>query len=87
MDHSEYIAVDHDAMNGVIRFRTPNMKFYGMSIQRYIEDHLDDLDLRCTFAICSAVPDRDAEEAVIEYFPNYLCWYPGGKTHMKLEVR
>lgn len=85
--HLRYFAVDAPAWSDVIRFKTDNMKLYVMTIQEFVEKHLDDFDLNCTFAICSAVPDEDARNTVAEYFPNRYIWYPGGDTDVKLKVK
>lgn len=29
------------------------------------------------FAVCSAVPDKEARKLVADTFPNHLVWYPG----------
>ena len=76
-DFERYIGVDIGIKDGV-HFQTDNMIFYNMSIQKYIEKHLKDLDLERTFAICSAVPDAEAQKLVRDTFPHQLVWYPGG---------
>lgn len=86
-DHALYIGVDYPNIKNTIRFKTKNMKLFIMTIQQFVEEYLEKFDLRFTFAICSAVPDEDAQKTVAEYFPNRLIWYPGGKTDLRLEVK
>lgn len=76
-DCAQYIGVDA-GMKDDIHFQTDNMIFHHMSIQKFIAKHLHELDLEKTLAICSAVPDAEAQQLVRDTFPHNLVWYPGG---------
>lgn len=86
-EHLKYIGVDCFTEKDMIRFRTDNMELYEMTIREYVRDHIKKLDFEHTFAICSAVPDRQAQKLTLFQFPNHYVWYPGGKTDLRLEVK
>lgn len=86
-DYAAYIGIDlgnaydnptyEDNLKGVIQ--TENSRFFFEPIQSFISNTLPilHLDLNNVFAVCSAVPDREARQMVKNTFPNYLDWYPG----------
>jgi hypothetical protein len=80
-DYKRYIAVDLPFDNNV-RFDSGNVEFYLMSIQTFIQEELAklNLDLNNVIAICSAVPDTEAQEMIAETFPRYYISYPGEKV-------
>ena len=77
-EHKRFIAVDN--FSGVERFLATGTEFYEMSIECFIEKHLDDLFLDETFAICSYVPPWGADnmKLVRESFKNVFTYYPHG---------
>lgn len=80
-DHAFYYGVD--VFEGK-RFRTPNTVHFTKSIQHFIAENLIDLDPDETFAICSYVPDREAQRMVREAFPNLFVYYPSNKQGTRL---
>ena len=80
--HKKYVAVDHSSKNDCFRFQTDNMEFFNMSIQKFLSMH-HFVDLERIFAICSAVPDKEAQKLTIETFPNHYVWYPGGINELR----
>lgn len=81
--HKKYIGVDLGGVDFLLRFTTWNTKMYIMRIQEYIVKHHSELDLEHTFALCIAVPDKEAQEMVIREFPNHYVWYPGGVNDLR----
>ena len=75
-NHKKYIAVDESTKTK--RFKSSNCKIYSISIQKYIEKHITDLDLDETFAICSYVPSSEAVKLARETFKNIFVYYPHG---------
>lgn len=72
-DCEKYIGVDSGVSND-IRFRQDNAEYYDCSIQEFINEKLpllekEGLDLTKTFAVCSYVPDEEAQRLVAETFP------------------
>lgn len=88
-DYAAYIGVDigtfmdsqslpyEENLKGVLQ--TDNSTFYFETIQSFIKETLPtlNLDLNKVFAVCSAVPDKEARKMMKNIFPNYLDWYPG----------
>ena len=74
-DHYKYIAVD---LGNLKRFKMNNCKIYEMSIDNFIHNHISELDLSKTFAICSYVPPwrLDNMKLVREHFKNVFTFYP-----------
>ena len=94
-DHKEYIGVDYGACmkenptyedNLKCVIHTENSRYFFESIQTFIKETLPTLGLNLNdvFAVCSAVPDKDARELVRETFPSYLDWYP--KEEIKVVI-
>lgn len=84
--HKKYIAVDEIKSDRVIRFQTDNMELHLTSIQDFVRENIKDLDLYHTFAICSAVPDNEAQGLAIREFPHHYVWYPGGMTDIRMWI-
>lgn len=85
-NHKKYIAVDN--FNDTERFISDNCKIYKISIARFIKNHLKDLNMKETFAICSYVPPwgDDNMKLVRENFKNVFTYYPhGGYKDVKWE--
>ena len=76
-DYEKYIGVDLSFGNDV-RFQTDNSEFYIMSIQEFITNELPklNLDLNNVVAICNYVPDKEAQQMVIDTFPRHYVYYP-----------
>lgn len=77
-DHAGYIGVDGWGNDDSV-IHTENSRFYFMTIQDFVRDVLPTLgvDLEKVFAVCSAVPDWNAQALVKETFSSCLVWYPG----------
>lgn len=73
--HKRYIGVDAYPL---VQFHTDNTSHYHMSIQKFISDELPkmELDMKRAFAICSYVPDFEAQKLVRSTFPNVFNFYP-----------
>ena len=69
-NHKEYIGIDN-YVPIIWRFHQNNAKYYYMSIQDFIKEHINELDLSKTFAICSYVPDIEARTLVRNTFSYY----------------
>lgn len=84
-DYNRYIAVDLPFYND-IRFDSGNVEFYLMSIQQFIKEELPklNLNLNSCVAICNAVPDKEAQQMVVDTFPRYFVAYPGEKSHITI---
>lgn len=83
-DFEKYIGVDIEGNeNSVIH--TDNSAFYFTSIQDFIENIYPTLNIekQDVYAICSAVPDKEAVNLAKATFPNLLYWYPGDKLSNK----
>lgn len=80
-DYQKYIGIDLPSEDN-IRFKTDNTEFYLMSIQDFIKDVLPTLniDLNKCVAICSWVPDREAQELVRDTFPRHYIYYGNDKS-------
>jgi hypothetical protein len=74
-DYQKYIGVDVCLLN---RFKPLNTEHYYCSIQQFIENHINNLNLDTTFAICSFVPDFKSVELARRTFKNILVYYPSG---------
>lgn len=61
------------------RFTPDNASFYIMTIQKFLKEVYPTLDIpkEKVIAICSAVPDEEAQELVKQTFPVHYVWYPG----------
>jgi len=84
-DHKRYISVDN--FSGIERFISHNCSLYVMSISDYIKNHIGDLNLKDTFAICSYVPPwgDDNMKLARENFLNVFTYYPhSAKTEIPL---
>lgn len=68
------------------RFQSDNAQFYIMSIQRFITGVLPSLrlDKERVIAVCSAVPDAQARQLVIDTFPVHYVSYPGLSSDITL---
>ena len=68
------------------RFHPDNARFYIMTIQQFIQTVLPKLklDINHVIAVCSAVPDVQARQLVIDTFPVHYVSYPGQKTYSTL---
>ena len=68
------------------RFHPDNARFYIMAIQQFIQTVLPKLklDINHVIAVCSAVPDVQARQLVIDTFPVHYVSYPGQKTYSTL---
>jgi hypothetical protein len=68
--NKKYIGIDN-AVPIENRFLTENAEYYDMSIQDFIKDILPTLhlDLEKAYAICSYVPDEEAQKLVADTFP------------------
>lgn len=68
------------------RFHPDNARFYIMTIQQFIQTVLPELklDMNHVIAVCSAVPDTQARQFVIDTFPIHYVSYPGQKTYSTL---
>ena len=96
-DYAAYIGVDigtfmdsqslpyEEKLKGVLQ--TDNSTFYFEMIQSFIKETLPtlNLDLNKVFAVCSAVPDKEARQLVKHTFPNYLDWYPGEEIKVVID--
>lgn len=71
--HKKYIAVD---LGKSEKFKTDNCTIFEMDIDKFISNHLLDLDLNLneTFAICSYVPT--STELIRKTFKNLFVYYP-----------
>ena len=87
-DHKEYIGVDYGACmkknptyedNLKCVIHTENSRYFFEPIQTFIKETLPTLglDLNNVFAVCSAVPDKEARQLMKDTFLHYLDWYPG----------
>lgn len=76
-EYEKYIGVDLPLRNNV-KFKTDNSEFYLMSIQNFITNELPKLklDLNHVVAICNYVPDKEAQQMVIDTFPRHYVYYP-----------
>lgn len=64
------------------RLRQPNAEYYEQTAQRFIAETLPQLitaglDLNKTFAVCSAVPDKEVKALVAKTFKYFRVAYPG----------
>lgn len=75
--YRRYIGVDRLSTENDV-FRTDNSEFYHMSIQDFIRKEFPKTGYATdeVFAICSHVPDREAQKLVREAFPHCLAYYP-----------
>ena len=89
-DYRKYIGVDSNITENDI-LRTGNAEFYFMSIQKFIDNRVrkdrfgfyhiiisatEAERIENVFAICSYVPDTEAQRLVRETFPHCLVYYP-----------
>lgn len=74
-EYMEYIGVDVIDMQ---RFASPNTTHYAMTIQDFIEMHGE--RYKDAFAICSYVPDEEAQRMVRETFKDCLVYYPRSES-------
>ena len=83
-DCKKYIGIDCAGDEKSV-IHTKNSEYYFMDIQKFIRERLPilDIDLDNVFAVCSAVPDDEARQMVLETFPYHLVYYPGGIFTMK----
>lgn len=85
-EHKKYIGVCPNIVGDeFIHFQTDNMEFYELTAQEYIPKYIETLDVERTFAICSYVPDKEAQSLVRECFPNCFVYYPKGKYEGSME--
>lgn len=78
-DYKRYIGVDIATKNEDV-LKIENSKFYHMSIQEFVREmyFLTGLRKDEVFAVCSYVPDDEAQEIVRRFFPYCLVYYPTG---------
>lgn len=83
-DYKKYIGVECSGDEKTV-IHIENSKFYFTTIQNFIKEVLPTLDINLNnvFAICSYVPDEEARQMIIDTFPYYLVYYPGGISAMK----
>ena len=76
-DYKKYIGVDC-SVSYLDVLETENSNFYFVSIQHFIRNIFPTLgyDPEKVFAICSYVPDWEAQKMVKETFPYCLVYYP-----------
>lgn len=69
-NNPKYIGID-SAVPKEYRFSARNTEYYDMSIQDFIKNILPtlNLDLEKVYAICSYVPDKEAQKMVADTFP------------------
>lgn len=76
-DHSLYIGIDTIKLK---RFKPKNAIHYIIDIETYINEELpkllDKVMLDSIFAICSYVPDFNANKLIRETFTNVFSYYP-----------
>ena len=72
-EHSKYIGVD---VVDLKRFTTDNAEHYICTIQDWIKQHPEMANDDNVFAICSYVPDREAQDLVRNTYKNCLIYYP-----------
>ena len=97
-DYKKYIGVDSFSTENDV-LKTDNAEFFFMRIQDFIKSYvrkdrsgfcdikLENMDWQSVenvFAICSYVPDADAQRLVRETFPHCLIYYPGGSRNEPL---
>lgn len=71
--HRKYIGVD---VVDLKRFTPSNTEHYICSIQQFIKEHPELSNDNNVFAICSYVPDKEAQDLVRKTFKNCLIYYP-----------
>lgn len=76
-DYKKYIGVDIFTKSEDV-LETDNSEFYFMSIQKFINEIFPILGYQKedVFAVCSYVPDEEANKMVRECFPYCLIYYP-----------
>lgn len=80
---ARYISVE-PAVPAEYRLRQANAVHYEQTAQSFVAETLpmliaDGLDMNKTFAICSGVPDKNANKAVMNTFKYFRIAYPGCK--------
>lgn len=81
-EHSLYIGID-DGLPVEYRLRQDNAKYFAEKAEDFIIRHLSEmiergeLDIDKTFAICSAVPSKEAVDACKKTFKYFRISYPG----------
>lgn len=86
-NHKKYVAVDSSS---VTKFKSDNCEIYCMTIGKYIQEHLKDLDLDETFAICSFVNPQhgsDSSKLTRDNFKNVFTYYPHDSRDRSLRLR
>lgn len=73
--HKRYISVDVDPC---FKFKSPNCDIYQMSIQKFISNRRNQINFedKEVFALCSYVPDDNAQELVKNTFRDCFVFYP-----------
>jgi hypothetical protein len=86
-DYDRYIAVDLPMFDDV-RFDSGNVEFYIMSIQQFIQEEFPKLGiaLEDCVAICNAVPDKEAQKMVRDFFPRHYVSYPGEEQNRSIQL-
>lgn len=76
-NYEKYIGVDCGIRDNVV-LHTKNSEFYFTSIQNFISEVFPKIGYKKenVFAICSYVPDEEAQQMVKEFFPYCLVYYP-----------
>ena len=86
-DHVKYIGVDGWSDKDSV-IHTENSEYYFTTIQDFIKRawpvlQYTGMTTDNVFAVCSAVPDKEAREMVLTTFKNCLDWYPCEKVTIK----
>lgn len=82
-EYKKYIGVDICDLN---RFTPNNAEHHYCSIQDFIANKFDKLDLDTTFAICSYVSDSNAIKLARETFKNILVYYPARDKSNRIKL-
>lgn len=91
-DHRRFIGIE-PYIPAEYCLKQENATYYHQTAQQFISETLpqlvsEGLDLNKVFAVCSAVPDREAQKLVKETFPYHRVTYPGEITVEKMpEIR
>lgn len=83
-EYKNYIGVEPDVPNEY-RLKQHNAEYYEQTAQQFVKETLpklidNGLDLQKTFAVCSAVPDKEARKLVCSTFPYHRTAYPAQET-------
>lgn len=84
-EYAKYIGIDISGNPDSV-IHTENSEFYFMTIQKFINEIFPSLniDLNNIFAICSYVPDKEAQKLAENTFPYCKIYYPGLISVLKI---